>query len=69
VAFQLQALHSPVQLVDAAGKKLGTFVPTVDLSEFEIVGPELTKAELLEAENSSEWYSTDDVLRHLEKLR
>ena len=68
VASQLQGLPYPVHLCDASGKKIGTFVPSIDLSQYEIVGPELTGEELREAEQSTEWYSTDEVLRHLGKL-
>ena len=68
VATQLQGLSHPVHLCDASGKRLGCFVPTVDPSEYEILGPEPTEEELRLAEESDEWYSTDEVLRHLEKL-
>jgi hypothetical protein len=68
VAAQLQGLGHPVPLFNASGKKVGTFVPEIDLSQYEIVGPELTVDQLREIEKSTEWYSTDQVLRHLEKL-
>jgi hypothetical protein len=68
VATQLQGFAHPVNLCDASGKKLGCFVPAVDLSEYEVLGPEPTEEELRRAEESDDWYSTDDVLRHLEKL-
>jgi hypothetical protein len=67
IASQLQGLPHPVNLCDAAGKTLGWFVPLVDRSLYEIVGPEPTNDELDRIENSSEWYSIDEVLRHLEK--
>jgi len=69
VAAQLQGLYHPILLCDASGKRLGCFVPAVDWSQYEIVGPEPTEEELRRAEESDEWYTTDDVLRHLEKLR
>jgi hypothetical protein len=68
VASQLQGLGHPVPLFNPSGEKVGTFVPEIDLSQYEIVGPELTEEQLREIEQSTEWYSTDDVLRHLEKL-
>ena len=67
VASQLQGLPHLVNLYDASGKKLGCFVPAVDPSQYELE-PELSDEELSRIEASSEWYSTDEVLRHLEKL-
>ncbi|MEX2092358.1 MAG: hypothetical protein WD971_06755 [Pirellulales bacterium] len=68
IASQLQGFPHVVSLCDASGKKIGTFVPTIDLSQYEIVGPEPSEEELREAEQSIEWYSTQEVLRHLENL-
>jgi len=68
IASQLQGFGHSVPLFDASGKKVGTFVPEIDLSQYEIVGPELTEEQLREIEQSTEWYSTDEVLRHLGKL-
>jgi hypothetical protein len=69
VANQLQGLSQPVDLCDSSGKRLGCFVPAFNPSEYEIVGPDLSEEELREIEQSNEWYSTDQVLRRLEKLR
>lgn len=68
LAFQLRGFGHPVHLVDSSGKKVGTFVPAIDLSEYEIVDPELSDEQLRAIENSNEWFSTEDVLRHLENL-
>lgn len=68
IASQLQGFGHLVPLFNASGKKVGTFVPEIDLSQYEIVGPELTEEQLREIEQSTEWYSTNEVLRHLEKL-
>jgi hypothetical protein len=68
VAAQLQGIANVVNLCDASGKKLGCFVPAVDLSEYEILGPEPTEEELRQAEMSNDWFTTDEVLRRLEKL-
>ena len=68
IASQLQGLPHPVNLCDAAGKTLGCFVPVVDRSLYEIVGPEPTNEELDRIEKSGEWYSTDEALRRLENL-
>jgi hypothetical protein len=69
VAAQLQGVFHPIHLCDSSGKRLGRFVPELDLSEYEIVGPEPTEEELREIEQSTEWYSTDEVLQYLEKLQ
>jgi hypothetical protein len=68
VAAQLQGLGHPVPLFNASGKKVGTFVPEIDLSQYEIVDPELTDEQRRRVEQSTEWFSTDQVLRHLENL-
>jgi hypothetical protein len=67
-ATQLESLSSPVPLQDSSGRTIGYFVPEVDLSEYEIAGLEPTNDELAEIERSTEWYSTEQVLRHLERL-
>jgi hypothetical protein len=69
VASQLQGLPHPVNLCNESGEMLGCFVPRVDPSLYEIVGPEPSEGELQEIERSSEWYSTNQVLRHLESLK
>jgi hypothetical protein len=43
-------------------------VPVVDRSLYEVVGPDPSEEELDRIERSNEWYSTDEVLRHLENL-
>ena len=69
VACQLQGLPHPVTLCNSSGKTLGCFMPAVDLSQYEFEGPEPTESELREAERSPKWYSTPEVLQHLDKLR
>jgi hypothetical protein len=68
VATQLQGLPHPVHLCDAAGKTLGYFLPVVDPSQYEIVGPQPSREELDQTEKFSKWYTTDEVLRNLESL-
>jgi hypothetical protein len=68
IANQLQGLPHPVHLCNAAGKTLGYFVPAADASDVEELGPDLSPEELRHIEQSCEWYSTDEVLRQLEKL-
>jgi hypothetical protein len=69
VATQLQGLFHPVHLCDSSGKRLGSFVPAWDPSDYEILGPEPSEEELREIEQSTEWYTTEEVLQHLEKLQ
>jgi hypothetical protein len=68
VASQLQGLPHPVNLFDSSGKRLGCFLPVADRSLYEAVGREPSKDELDQIESSTEWYSTDEVLRRLENL-
>jgi hypothetical protein len=68
VASQLQGLPHPVNLFNSSGKKIGYFVPIVDPSSYEIVGPDPSADELDRTEDSAEWYSTDELHRRLEKL-
>jgi hypothetical protein len=68
LASQLEGLPYPVNLRDMSGKALGFFVPAIDRSLYEVVGPEPTNEELGQIERSTEWYSSQEVLRHLEKL-
>jgi hypothetical protein len=68
IASQLQGLPHPVNLCNASGKTLGYFAPVVDASLYEAIGPEPSGEELDRIEKSTEWYSTDEVLRRVEKL-
>jgi hypothetical protein len=68
VATQLQGLSHPIQLCDASGKRLGCFVPAVDRSVYDELEPDLSDEELRCLERSTEWYTTTEVVRHLEKL-
>ncbi|HZZ30101.1 MAG TPA: hypothetical protein VFE46_19040 [Pirellulales bacterium] len=69
LAAQLAGLPHPVNLCDASGKKLGYFVPAIESSDYEIVGPDLSPEEYRKIEQSSEWHTTAEVLRHLESLQ
>lgn len=69
IASQLQGLGHTVSLLDPSGKKVGTFVPEIDLTKYDIVGGEPTEEELRGAEKSTEWFTTEEVLRHLESLK
>ena len=47
---------------------MGQFVPTIDLSEWEPLSPEVSEEELDFREQSSDWYTTKEVLAYLESL-
>jgi hypothetical protein len=67
-ASKLNGLTQAVQLCDPAGRVLGQFVPALDLSEWEPVSPDVTEEELDHLEQSTEWYTTEEVLAHLKTL-
>jgi hypothetical protein len=67
-AGKLNNLFKPVELCDPSGRVLGQFVPRLDMSQWEIVGPELSEEELADREQSTEWYTTEEVLAHLKSL-
>jgi len=67
-AGKLNGLTQAVQLCDPSGRVLGQFVPVLDLSEWEPVSPEVTEEELDHLEQSTEWYTTEEVLAHLKTL-
>lgn len=64
----LHSLGQAVELCDPSGKVLGRFVPLIDLSEWEPGTPEAGEEELDRREQSTDWYSTEEVLAHLKNL-
>lgn len=69
VAADLGRLASTTELGNSSGRVIGFFIPAVDPSEYEIIGDELTPEELERIRQSDEWYTTEEVLRHLESLK
>jgi len=69
VAADFERLLYTTELRDSSGRMLGYFIPAYDPEKYEIIDPELTEDELRQIEASGEWYSTDEVLRHLESLK
>ncbi len=55
----------PIEICDSSGRVLGRFIPKIDMSEWEPVSPGVTEEELDRREQSTEWYSTDEVLARL----
>ena len=66
---KLTAATQPVEVCDPSGRVRGRFVPRFDPSEWEIVGPEASEEELRRREQSTEWYTTAEVIAHLERLK
>lgn len=46
---------------------LGRFVPLIDLSVWEPVGPDITEEELGRRASAGPWYSTEEVVSRLRK--
>jgi len=69
VASKLHALNYPVELCDPSGQVLGRFVPIIDLSKWEPLGPDITEQELeLRAKSHEKRCTSAEVISHLEKL-
>ena len=68
MVLDLERVAQGAKLCDSAGRVLGFFVPAIVPAEYE-TEPDLSDEELARIENSTEWYSTAEVLRHLENLR
>ncbi len=64
----LLKLAQPVELCDPSGNVVGRLFPVYDLAEYEPWEPAFSEEELQVAENSTEWYTTEQVLKHLESL-
>lgn len=63
---KLQNLTQPLELVDLSGKVLARVMPARQDDQLE--EPEISEEELVRREQSSEWYTTDQVLAHLKSL-
>jgi hypothetical protein len=62
---KLKQLGTDAELCDDAGNVFGRFVPLIDLSVWEPVSPEASEEELDRREQSTEWYTTEQVLQRL----
>ncbi len=65
---KLHGLTQVVELCDPSGRVLGQLIPAVDPSEWEPMTPEASEEELARREQSTEWYTTEEVLAHLRSL-
>ncbi|MBY0526761.1 MAG: hypothetical protein K2R98_25440 [Gemmataceae bacterium] len=68
VASALHKVHQEVELCDPTGRVLGRFVPTIDMSQWVPVTPDISEEELDRRQNSNKWHTTEQVLEHLKKL-
>jgi len=66
---KLGNLKQPLDLCDESGKILAHVTPAFNPDDWEPVPPpELSEEELKKRENSSRWYTSEEVRRHLESL-
>jgi hypothetical protein len=68
LSTKLQELVEEVELCDPSGQVLGRFVPEFDMSQWEPMEPEISEEELQRREQSTEWYTTEEVLAYLKSL-
>ena len=57
-----------VELCDESGKIIGRFYPVYDKAFYDQLKPEISEEELKRREQSTKWYTTEEVLKHLENL-
>ena len=66
---QLRGLTEPLDLCDETGKVLAHVVLALNQDDYEPCEPPvLSEEELRKRENSSRWYTSEEVLKHLENL-
>ena len=66
---KLHNLSQPLELCDETGTVRAQLLPVVDPSQYEPAPPpELSAEELQKRRQSSNWRTTAEVLKHLEKL-
>jgi hypothetical protein len=66
---KLRALTETVELCNEAGEVLGHFVPATSKPDDEYFEPEISREELLLRMQSTEWYTTAEVMAHLKRLQ
>jgi hypothetical protein len=66
LARQLERLIEPTEFCDETGKVLGEFVPRSKNGGF--VESPISREEMERRKQSTKWYTTEEVLRHLENL-
>lgn len=62
-------LAQPLELCDETGRVLGRFLPTIDMSRWEPITPDVTDEELdRRAKSNEKRYTTTEMLQRLENL-
>ena len=66
---KLQNFSQTIEVCDAAGRVVGRFFPTLDLSQYEPLEPQISNEEMQRRRQSKgKCYTTAEVLAYLEKL-
>jgi len=65
---KLGDLSKPIELCDERGAVVAEITPKVDPTTLECWEPAIDQAELRRIEEENRWYTTDEVIRHLENL-
>ena len=65
---KLLNLTQPLELCDESGNVLASVHPKLDLSQYGPCEPQVSEEELDRREQSTEWYTTEEVLAYLKKL-
>ena len=66
---RLLNLTQPLELCDEKGIVIARVQPAFDPSQWELnEPPDLSEEEWAELEKSTKWYTTEEVLKHLESL-
>ncbi len=65
---KLHNLAGPIELCNESGGVVARIVPVLNPAEYEAVEPQISREELERRKQSSRWYTTAEVLRHLESL-
>jgi hypothetical protein len=64
---KLANLVQPVELCDATGRVLGRYFPQLDPSAYNLE-PKISEDEIRRRTKSDKWYTTEEVLAHLQSL-
>jgi hypothetical protein len=65
---KLHNLTQPLELCDEAGFVVARVIPVPPKDEFEPWEPQVSEEELQRREKSDKWFSTEELLKHLEGL-
>ncbi len=66
--IKLKNLSQPLELCDDTGRVVARVFPSSDLPDYEPCEPPISEKELRQREQSSDWYTTKEVLARLKEL-